>query len=89
MLDIVIAIVFTVLSGSALLVFIRLVKGPSLPDRVVASDLLGTIAVCLMVVGAAAAGQRALLDASIVIALISFVSNIAYARYIEGKKKPS
>lgn len=87
MLDVVITIVFVVLTVSALLVFVRLVKGPSLPDRVVASDLLGTIAVCLMVVGAATAGQRALLDASIVIALISFVSNIAYARYIEGKAR--
>lgn len=78
--------VFLILAIAALLVFIRVVKGPSLPDRVVASDLLGTIAVCLMVVGAGAAGQRAFLDASIVIALIGFVSNIAYARYIEQER---
>lgn len=87
MLEIVTTVVLAMLIVAALLVFVRLVRGPSLPDRVVASDLLGTIAVCLMVVGAAAAGQRALLDASVVIALISFVGNIAYARFIEGRKR--
>ena len=76
-------IVFFILGVAALLIVVRLIRGPSLPDRVVASDLLGTIAVCLMVVGAGVARQRAFLDASVVIALIGFVSNIAYARYIE------
>jgi multisubunit Na+/H+ antiporter MnhF subunit len=84
--DLIPTIVFVMLAISALLVFWRLVRGPSLPDRVIASDLLGTIAVCLMVVGAGVAGQRAFLDASIVIALIGFVSNIAYARYIEQEQ---
>lgn len=83
MLTIITLVVFVMLASAALIAFVRLARGPSLPDRVVASDLLGTIAVCLMVVGAATAGQRSFLDASIVIALIGFVSNIAYARYVE------
>jgi multicomponent Na+:H+ antiporter subunit F len=83
MLTIVTNIVLFILSFAAALVFIRLVKGPSLPDRVVAMDLLGTLAVSILVVGAAASGERAFLDAAIIIALIGFVSNIAYARFIE------
>ena len=83
MLTLVTNIVLFLLTCSAALVFVRLVKGPSLPDRVVAMDLLGTIAVSLLVVGAAASGERAFLDAAIIIALIGFVSNIAYARFIE------
>lgn len=78
-------IVLFVLTVAALLVFVRLVKGPSLPDRVVAMDLLGTLTVSILVVGAAAAGEPAFLDAAIIIALIGFVSNIAYARFIERK----
>lgn len=78
-------IVLFVLAASAMIVFVRLVKGPSLPDRVVAMDLLGTLTVSLLVVGAAASGERAFLDAAIIIALIGFVSNIAYARFIERK----
>jgi len=73
------------LALAAAIAMIRLLRGPSLPDRVVATDLLGTLTVSLLVVGAAAAGQRAFLDAALIIALIAFVSNIAYARFIERR----
>ena len=61
----------------------RLVKGPTLPDRVVAMDLIGILAVGLIVVLAASTNVRAVLDAAIVIALIAFVATVAYATYIE------
>ena len=73
------------LALAAAIAFVRLLWGPSLPDRVVAMDLLGTLTVGLLVVGAGASGQRAFLDAAIIIALIGFVSNIAYARFIERR----
>jgi len=73
------------LALAAAIAFVRLLRGPSLPDRVVAMDLLGTLTVGLLVVGAAASAQRAFLDAAIIIALIGFVSNIAYARFIERR----
>jgi multicomponent Na+:H+ antiporter subunit F len=73
------------LALAAGIALVRLLRGPSLPDRVVAMDLLGTLTVGLLVVGAAASGQRAFLDAAIIIALIGFVSNIAYARFIERR----
>lgn len=78
-------IVLLILATSAVLAFVRLLKGPSLPDRVVAVDLLGTLIVSVLVVGAAATGERSFLDVAIVIALVAFVSNIAYARFIERK----
>lgn len=70
--------------GLAIIVaVIRLVKGPTLPDRVVAMDLIGVLAVGLIVVLAASTNVRATLDAAIVIALIAFVATVAYATYIE------
>ena len=70
--------------GVALLVaFIRLVKGPTLPDRIVAMDLFGVLVVGLIVVLAGWSGVRATLDAAIVIALIGFLSTVAYATYVE------
>jgi len=62
---------------------VRLVKGPTLPDRVVAMDLIGVLAVALIVVLAASTGVRATLDAAVVIALIAFVATVAYATYVE------
>ena len=71
------------LAISMLIAVIRLVKGPSLPDRVVAMDLLGVLVVGLIVVLSASTNVRATLDAAIVIALIAFVATVAYGTYIE------
>ena len=73
-----------VILGTALLIaMIRLVKGPTLPDRIVAMDLIGVLVVGLIAVLAAATGVRATLDAAIVIALVGFVGTVAYATYVE------
>ena len=70
--------------GSALLAsVVRLVRGPTLPDRVVALDLIGVVVVGLIVVLAASTGVRATLDAAIVIALVAFVATVAYGTYVE------
>jgi multicomponent Na+:H+ antiporter subunit F len=70
--------------GVALLIAMaRLVKGPTLPDRVVAMDLVGVLVVGLIVVLASSAGVQAMLDAAIVIALVGFVGTVAYATYVE------
>jgi multicomponent Na+:H+ antiporter subunit F len=73
----------TILAVAAGLTFIRLLKGPTLPDQVVAIDLIGVLMVCILVVAAAATGQQAFLDVGMVVALISFVGTVAYSRYIE------
>ena len=78
-------IALVMLACSTALAFVRLMRGPTLPDRVVATDLLGTLVVGLLVVSAAAADQPAFMDAAIIVALIAFVSNIAYARFIERR----
>jgi multicomponent Na+:H+ antiporter subunit F len=70
--------------GLALLIaVVRLVKGPTLPDRIVAMDLIGVLVVSLIVVLAASTHVRASLDVAIVIALIGFVGTVAYATYVE------
>jgi len=83
MLDLAIEITLVMLALAALLAFVRVVRGPTLPDRVVAIDLIGVLIVGVIVVEAAATGNQAFLDVAIVIALISFVGTIAYARYVE------
>ena len=76
-------IALTMLAAAACLTFIRLLKGPTLPDRVVALDLIGVLMVCILVVTAAATGLHAFLDVAMVVALISFVGTVAYSHYIE------
>jgi multicomponent Na+:H+ antiporter subunit F len=73
--------------GIALLVaLVRLVKGPTLPDRVVAMDLIGVLVVGLIVVLAGTTSVLATLDAAIVVALIGFLGTVAYATYVEREE---
>jgi multicomponent Na+:H+ antiporter subunit F len=83
MLEIVSQVTLVTLGLALLAAFVRLIMGPTLPDRIVAMDLIGVIVVGLIVVLAGQSGVRATLDAAIVIALIGFVGTIAYATYVE------
>ncbi|HSE99113.1 MAG TPA: cation:proton antiporter [Blastocatellia bacterium] len=80
-------IVFAMLGIAMILAFIRLARGPSLPDRVVALDLIAAIAVAITSVYAIATGQEALLDVAIVVALISFLGTVAFAQYLERRSR--
>jgi len=81
----VIAICLAMLGVSLLLAFVRLVRGPSLPDRVVALDLIAVIAVALVIVLDIQSNVIVFLDAGIVVALVGFVGSIAFARYLERR----
>jgi multicomponent Na+:H+ antiporter subunit F len=76
-------VALTLLALAAGLTFIRLTKGPTLPDRVIAIDLIGVVLVCVLVLTAGITTEGAFLDVAMVVALISFVGTVAYARYIE------
>jgi len=67
------------------LAFYRLVRGPSLPDRVVAMDLIGTLAVGIIAAYDIASDQPVLLDAATVVALVAFLGTVAFARYVERR----
>ena len=81
--SIAVAVALTMLAVASGLTFIRLAKGPTLPDRVIAIDLIGALMVCVLVLMASVTAQQAFLDVAMVVALISFVGTVAYARYIE------
>jgi multicomponent Na+:H+ antiporter subunit F len=76
-------IVYAMLSVALVLAFVRLARGPSLPDRVVALDLITVITVGFICVYAIDVGQRVFLDAAIVVALIAFLGTVAFAQYVE------
>jgi len=75
-------VVLPLLGGGIVLAFVRLVRGPSLPDRVVALDLMATLIIALSAAYAVATGQHAYLDAAIVLALVIFLGTVAFAYYL-------
>jgi len=80
-------IVFTMLTIAFFLTFYRLLRGPSLPDRVVALDLIAVITVGFIAVYAIDTGERVFLDAAIVVALITFLGTVAFAQYLERRAR--
>lgn len=70
-----------------LLALVRLVRGPSLSDRVVALDFISTCLIGMIVVDAIASGEAYFLSVAIVAALVGFVGSVAFAMYIQ--KGPS
>lgn len=66
--------------------FIRLVKGPSLPDRVVALDMMTVLIVSFCGLYAIQSEQTAFVDVAIVVAVIGFLATVALARYVERRE---
>lgn len=64
---------------------IRLIRGPDMPDRVVAIDLLSTLGIGVLAVYAIGTGQPVFLDAATVLALISFLGTVAFAYYLQKR----
>jgi multicomponent Na+:H+ antiporter subunit F len=67
------------------LAFIRLVRGPTLPDRVVALDLMGVLAVGMIAAYSVVANQPVLLDPATVVGLVGFLGTVSFARYLERR----
>jgi len=87
-LSLAISLVMAMLCVGMFLAFVRLVRGPSLPDRVVALDLTATLVVGIIVVYNLATRQPVLLDVALVMALVGFLGAVAFAYYVERGATP-
>lgn len=74
---------FAALSVAFVLVLIRLIRGPGLPDRVVALDTMAYLAIGFIAVYTLLTREAVLLDAATTLALIAFLGTVAFARYVQ------
>jgi multicomponent Na+:H+ antiporter subunit F len=74
---------FIILGLALLLAMVRLLRGPSLPDRVVALELIASITVGVIGLYAIRSGKDAYIDVTMVLALTAFLTAIGFARYLE------
>lgn len=78
---------FSLVMIGILLTFARLARGPSLPDRVVALDMMTVLIVVFCGLFSVFAGDSAFLDVAVVLALVGFFATVALARFAERRKK--
>ena len=85
--DTVIELALLALAVSLAVAFYRIVRGPSLMDRVVALELTATLVAAVVAVYAIGTDEPALIDVAIVLALVAFISAVAFARYAEWSRR--
>lgn len=77
--------VFSFLGIGFISAFIRLAKGPHLPDRIISLDLISIMAIGFFVAYAVLYNQSSFLDVSIILAIITFLGTVAFAYYLERR----
>ena len=65
----------------------RMIVGPGHADRFIALDMLTGLAVAACALTAVMTGRREFLDVGLGLALIAFVATIAFAAFLERKKR--
>lgn len=82
MLGYVIPLCLALLGVALLLTLARLVKGPSLPDRILALDTLYINAIALIVLLGIWEGSDLYFEAALLIAVMGFIGTVAITKYL-------
>jgi multicomponent K+:H+ antiporter subunit F len=75
-------IAFAAVAIAQIMAMIRLVIGPDTGDRILALDTMVVNAIGLIVLLGIAQGSRIYFEVSLIIAMLGFVSTVAYARFV-------
>lgn len=81
-LDIATLVSLVVLAIALVVTIVRIVIGPTLPDRILALDALTVMGLGFVCVVAIRSGLMLYLDIAIALALLGFLATIAFARYV-------
>ncbi len=84
-IDTVVGVALVAIAASMLLTLVRLLRGPTVADRVIALDLMTLQALGMTCAAAILYDQSDFLDAAIILALLAFLSTIAFARHVERR----
>jgi multicomponent Na+:H+ antiporter subunit F len=80
-------VALALLTLAGLLASLRLVRGPTSPDRVIALDLLGTLVVGAVLLLSLLYRQSTLLWVALVLALLLFLSTVAFAMALQRRAR--
>ncbi len=83
MADIIVQIAAVLIFLAILFAVIRLVRGETVVDRIVAVDMLTVISISLIALYAHVSGRFVYIDVALVYGLLSFLAVLAIARYLE------
>jgi multicomponent Na+:H+ antiporter subunit F len=64
----------------------RIIRGPTIPDRMVGIDIFGILVVGICAIISIEAGKDFILDIGIAWIILSFIGTLTLAKYLSGKK---
>ncbi|MCU0452782.1 MAG: monovalent cation/H+ antiporter complex subunit F [Bacteroidetes bacterium] len=73
------------LALAVVLTFIRIVRGPSLADRVVGFELLSAAAIGIIAIASVRFHDAVFIDVALLLSLLAFVSTVAFARFLDRR----
>ena len=82
----IVAAIYVVLGLSATLFLVRVLIGPTVPERVVGVDAAIVTFIAAILVNAADTGRGTYVPVAVVLAMVSFISTSVVARYLEGNQ---
>lgn len=83
MIETILTISLILFGISIAITFIRIVLGPSFPDRVIAMDVIGVNIISAIAIISIFFNTKAYLDAILILAILAFISTIAFSKFIE------
>ena len=78
-------IALAILSLTFLITVIKVIHGPTLPDRILALDMLVAVAIGFIAVVGIKTGYTLYLDIAIALGLVGFLATVAFARFIMAR----
>nr|WP_045523950.1 Na(+)/H(+) antiporter subunit F1 [Neobacillus niacini] len=83
MLEIIIRLALLVCSISMLGLIYRVIKGPSVPDRVIALDAIGVNLIAITALISVVLQSYAFLEIILLLGILAFIGTVAFAKYLE------
>ena len=77
-------IALAIIFVSIAVAIIRVLLGPTVPDRVVALDTINTLVIAGMILFGTATKMLIYIDVAIVYALLSYITTLFIAKYLQG-----
>ena len=88
MIELATTIALALLGLAMLAAVVRIIRGPSLGDRILGLDTITTLGIGIIAIFAVRTGLYLYTDVAIALALLAFLSTVAFARYLLARSKP-
>lgn len=82
-IETILTISLTLFGIAILIAFVRVIIGPTFPDRVIAMDVVGVNLISAIAIVSILFKTRAFFDVILVLGILAFISTISFSKFLE------